>query len=156
MDENDIYAILGYYDYLFQSANVINVDEMASIGFVMDPIKKNDIFLVRSVDEAYWARVWDNDKYVNVKSRIEQLPNPATSALRLRLTIEIMASLTMPNIALTNCNNFDMRLHRNGKSFYVNKNIVVYSVPSLGETITKLKGLGVMSNRTRMLKTCIK
>lgn len=41
VDDNDICTILGYYEFLFENANVPDIVSIASIGFILDPIKKN-------------------------------------------------------------------------------------------------------------------
>jgi hypothetical protein len=157
-NDNDVYTILGYYDYLFQSPNVVDIDKVGTIGFILDPIKKNEILLVRSVGDNYWDRVWDN-KYKDIKNYIErsdpenkQITQPrkqpalpikaikggGSPVHELELSKSSALSFTMPNIKLSNCGNFNMRLHRDGKSYYVNKNIIVYSIPTLTEKLVPI------------------
>ena len=134
-NDNDVYSILGYYDYLFQSANVVDINEIGTIGFILDPIKKNDILLIRTVNDTYWDRVWGENGYKPIKDYIEKDHKGQIGLKSIDLTNSSTFSLTMPNVKLSKCADFEMRLHRSGNSYYVNKNIVVYSIPTFSEKL---------------------
>lgn len=121
--DEDIYTIIGYYEYLFQTPPNPS-DDMSSIGFILDPIKKNPIQLLKKVDDDYWRRIWKHDEWSENMNKITQ-----TMPVKNHQVILSAGNLgTMPNICLTlQCNDFEIKTHRNGVIYYVNKDVILYN-----------------------------
>ncbi len=129
--DSDIYAILGYYNYLYKNPTL---DDVSSIGFILDPIKKNPISLIKKVRKDYWERCWDNNEYNNNNNKIIPNDNYSTNTLKLSAG----GLLTMPQICVSECGDFDMKVHRGSTVYYLNKDLIVYSATGIGEQITAI------------------
>lgn len=129
----DIDTILGYYDYLYKNPTT---DDQASIGFILDPIKKNPISLIKRVDDSYWLRAWKwQGREYTWNSFIEE--NAADEIKKIRLSSG--SFLRMPNICLTDkCDSFKMKIHRGTTVFYLNKDMIVYNASGVGEKISAM------------------
>ena len=132
--DNDVYTVLGYYDYLYEIGDV-SVTDMQTIGFILDPIKKNYMQLIRTVDVSYWHRVWNGmDKYQIIDNELKKQKLKTT----FNLSNNTVMSLTMPNIMLSECGNFQTKFNRNKKIYYMDGPIIVKSAPSIGQKINVL------------------
>jgi hypothetical protein len=131
--DEDIYTILGYYDYLYRHPVL---EEIGSIGFILDPIKKNPIPLIKQVDQTYWRRAWEHDgQGETYDAHKQQLDGPVIHEKpTLRLTRGSI--FTKPQICLSDCRNFDLKVHRGNKVYYLNKDLTVYSISTYSERVT--------------------
>ena len=115
ISDNDIYAILGYFEYMF-SNNLDNIIElMGRINFVLDPLKTNNILLLRKVNNTYWDRVWGK---------------PMTRTPYKINSIALTNTFSMfypPNIQLSEPGTFNGYLHYDKHKYYVNKGITISS-----------------------------
>ena len=134
ISDDDIYTIFGYYEYLYKNPSL---DDMASIGFILDPIKKNPISLIKRIKDNYWSTIWGNDVW---DSKIKPILDRNDFEKPL-LKLSSGSYLTYPQVCLTtDCGDFEMKVHRDGKVFYINKDLVVYNTISIGEQLKILKG----------------
>ena len=141
--DDDIYTIFGYFEYLYKNPSN---EDMASIGFILDPIKKNPISLIKSVPDNYWERIfeWHREKVYKPSKKWnkikEDIGGDTTRNKNLKLTTG--SKTIMPNICLSQtCNNFDMKMHRGNAVFYVNKDLIVYNTTTIGEKVKSLQGI---------------
>jgi hypothetical protein len=135
VDAEDIDTILGYYDYLYKRPTT---DDQASIGFILDPIKKNPISLIKSVPNEYWNRAWNGSQtnWDTIKGSLDSKLKTSPDDIHLS-----SGSLTrMPNICLTDkCDSFKMKVHRGGLVFYLNQDMILYNASGVGEKVSAMK-----------------
>jgi hypothetical protein len=142
VDAEDIDTILGYYDYLHKKPTA---EDQASIGFILDPVKKNPISLVKNVSEEYWERAWNLNAphvgYVDWSAIKTKLSLNDETMQKVNLSAGSL--LRMPNICLTDrCDSFKMRIHRSGTVFYLNQDMITYNSAGIGEKISAITATG--------------
>ena len=115
VDAEDIDTILGYYDFLYKKPTA---EDQSTISFILDPIKKNPISLVKSVSNEYWERAWNSDDTYKNWDEIKPILDNSIDDVMQRINLSAGSITRMPNICLTDkCDSFKMRIHRNGTVF---------------------------------------
>jgi hypothetical protein len=134
ISDDDIYTLFNYYDYLYLNPTL---DDEATISYILDPIKKNPISLLKEIPNEYWKQSWleigdriFEDKLEKDRENDKDIPKLDLSAGNISL---------MPQIQLSECGDFDMKVHKNGQVFYMNKDLIVYNKASIGEMTSALK-----------------
>lgn len=151
VNEKDIFILLGYYTYLFK--NPILTDDPATINFILDPIKKNDIYLFKYLPEEYYKRFWITTGVDNEWDKLTKfLNNNYTTDKKTLNNVKLSTGslLSLPQIALNNdCSTYSTYFHRQSKVFLVNRKNgdIVESLPDIGKTLWAIKeGTGELDN----------
>lgn len=131
VDNKDIYTIIGYYDVMFKKPTL---EDEGTIGYILDPLKKNMIFLKKKVNDEYWSRLWDN-RWSDIKKKIVDDQNNK-SKISLRLTAPSPSTGSYPQICLSTCGDFTKKVHRDGRFYYFNKDLTVYNPSGILEGLT--------------------
>jgi hypothetical protein len=123
--ENDIWVLLGYYEYNFKFPSTIDV---GTIGFILDPLRKNTILLLKKTNSNYWKNILlelnDTSDYYNLNTDSDK-----------KIDLSVGGFIEYPQICLTDKSNFRLNIHRDGKLFYTNKNTLIYNSANIGEKV---------------------
>lgn len=134
VNSDDVDTILGYYDYLYHKPTT---EDQGSIGFILDPIKKNPISLVKRVPNEYWKRAWE---WAGVKDKWADFVNSNEPEEMRKVRLSSGSFLRMPNVCLTDkCDSFKMKVHRGSTVFYLNQDMIVYNASGIGEKVTAMQ-----------------